>query len=184
MKLLIGLGNPGPKYETTRHNAGFWLLDELAQSVGVTWDESAKDKFLGAVGKGSIAGENCIFLKPMTFMNLSGRSVSKIAQFYKIPSQDWIVLHDDIDLPYATVKGRIGGGHGGHNGIRSMIEVTGRDDFRRLKLGVGRPGKLDDGRPELDVADFVLRPLPAHNVTDFIKAVMPEIQLRLKDLLK
>lgn len=184
MKLLIGLGNPGPKYEYTWHNAGFWLLDEIAREAKATWDESVNDKFQGILGKGNVDGESCVFLKPMTFMNLSGRSVGKVAQFYKISAPDWIVFHDEIDLPYGAVKGRQGGGAGGHNGIRSILEVTGREDFKRMKLGVGRPEKLEDGRPGMDVADFLLKPMPSQNAADFVKLVLPQVKLRFKDLLK
>lgn len=184
MKLLVGLGNPGQRYENTRHNAGFWALDEIARIAGANWDSGAVDKFLGEVAKGQVLDEACVFLKPMTFMNLSGRSVMKIAQFYKIHPLDWIVIHDDIDLATGKVKARTGGGHGGHNGIRSIMEESGRDDFLRVKLGVGRPPKLEDGRPMMDVADYVLRQMPHQEVTDYVKAVMPEIDLRLKDLFK
>ena len=184
MKLLIGLGNPGPKYENTWHNAGFWLIDALASEAGVNWDESAIDKFQGVLGKGLWCGEPCIFLKPMTFMNLSGRSVLKVAQFYKIPSSEWIVFHDDIDVPAGKVRARVGGGHGGHNGIRSILDVTGRDDFSRVKLGVGRPSKLEDGRLAMEVADYVLRGLLSSEVDIFRKAALPEVHLRLKDMFK
>jgi len=184
LKLLVGLGNPGPKYEYTRHNAGFWLLDELAREANTAWDNAVNEKFQAVVGKGNLEGESCVFLKPMTFMNLSGRSVQKVAQFYKIEASNWIVLHDDIDLAQAVVKARVGGGHGGHNGIRSIIEVTGRDDFKRIKLGVGRPEKLEDGRPLMDVADFVLKAMPLDQVAAYVQAVKPNVLLRLKDLLK
>lgn len=184
MKLLIGLGNPGSKYENTRHNAGFWVLDEILREANATWDESTTDKFHGVIGKGTVGGESCVFLKPMTFMNLSGRSVQKVAQFYKIDASNWIVFHDDIDLAFAVVKARQGGGHGGHNGIRSIMEVTGRDDFKRVKLGVGRPEKLPDGRPGMDVADFVLKPMPSQEVESYVKAVKSDVSLRIKDLLK
>ena len=184
MKLLIGLGNPGPKYENTWHNAGFWLVTALALESGVVWDETAGQKFFGIIGKGQICGQSCIFLKPMTFMNLSGRSVVKVAQFYKIPSSDWIVIHDDIDVPTGIVRARVGGGHGGHNGVRSILEETGRDDFRRVKLGVGRPPKMEDGRPLMEVSDYVLRNLAIAEVNKYQQAALPEVHLRLKDLFK
>ena len=184
MKLLIALGNPGHRYENTWHNAGFWVLNEIAKDAGLSWNSGTADKFLGDVAKGSVLGESCVLLKPMTFMNLSGRSVVKVAQFYKIPSQDWIVLQDDIDLPPGKVRGRAGGGHGGHNGIRSMMEESGQDDFQRVKLGVGRPPKLEDGRPMMDVADYLLRPMPANEIADFVKAVKPEVESRINDMFK
>jgi PTH1 family peptidyl-tRNA hydrolase len=184
LKLLVALGNPGQRYEWTRHNAGFWLLDELARDVGVDWDSGATDKFLGVMAKGQFLEEACILLKPMTFMNLSGRSVLKAAQFFKIPSQDWIVLHDDIDVPSGKVRARAGGGHGGHNGIRSIMEESGKDDFQRVKLGVGRPAKLESGQPSMDVADYVLKPMTPSEVADYVKAVKPEVMLRLKEMFR
>ena len=184
MKLLIALGNPGQRYELTRHKAGFWVLDEMARDARISWDQGAADKFLGELAKGQMLGESCILLKPMTFMNLSGRSVLKVAQFFKIPSQDWIVLHDDIDVPACKVRARAGGGHGGHNGIRSIMEESGKDDFQRVKLGVGRPPKLEDGRPMMDVADYVLRPMQATEVADYVKVVKPDVELRMKEMFK
>ena len=184
MKLLIALGNPGQRYESTWHNAGFWVLDEILRDASLSWNAGTVDKFLGVMAKGQVFNEDCILLKPMTFMNLSGRSVLKVAQFYKILSQDWIVIHDDIDMPAGKVKGRAGGGHGGHNGIRSMMEESGQDDFQRVKLGVGRPSKLEDGRSTMDVADYLLRPVPSNEVADFVKVVKPEVDLRIKDMFK
>jgi PTH1 family peptidyl-tRNA hydrolase len=180
LKLFVGLGNPGSKYERTLHNAGFWLIDELIQDANGSWESIPHDKFEALLGRGSLNGESCVFAKPLTFMNLSGRAVQKIAQFYKVSSADWIVLQDDIDLPFATVKARVGGGHGGHNGIRSILEVTGRQDFSRVKLGVGRPE--DD--QNIGVADYVLKPLPSAVIEGFVQQVKPEVTLRLKDLLK
>jgi peptidyl-tRNA hydrolase, PTH1 family len=171
LKLLIALGNPGQRYETTRHNAGFWVLDGLARDHGVSWPHAQDQKFLGDVTKGVICGESCILLKPMTFMNLSGRSVLKVAQFYKIHHEEWIVFQDDIDLASRKVKARRGGGHGGHNGIRSIIEETGTDEFYRIKLGVGRPDVLSDGKSTLGVADFVLQPQSESMVREFVEAV-------------
>lgn len=184
MKLLIGLGNPGQRYEMSRHNAGFWMIDAVAKRFNISWDVGATDKFLGELAKGQVLDEACVLLKPMTYMNLSGRSVLKVAQFFKIPSQDWIVLHDDIDVPAGKVRARAGGGHGGHNGIRSIMEESGKDDFQRLKLGVGRPPKLDDGRPMMDVADYVLRPMSAQEVEDYVKASWPDVELRMKEMFR
>ena len=149
MKLIVGLGNPGPKYEITRHNAGFLVLDEVAKRFDVGW---SGQRFQGELAKGNIHGETCVLLKPMTFMNLSGRSVAQALRFFKIDESDLIVLHDDIDVPSGKVKARTGGGHGGHNGIRSIIAETGLKDFFRIKLGVGRPKEKSDG--EFQSRDF------------------------------
>ncbi len=184
MQLLVGLGNPGQRYEFTRHNAGFWVVDEIVRSAGSSWDSGGVEKFLGQIAKGQLVERNCIFLKPATFMNLSGRSVVKVAQFFKIPSKDWIILHDDIDVPAGKVRARAGGGHGGHNGIRSIMEESGKEDFHRIKLGVGRPEKLEDGRPMMDVADYVLQAIPGEDAADYVKAVMPDVMLRLKEVFR
>lgn len=149
MKLLVGLGNPGPKYETTRHNAGFLMLDLLAEQAGIRWEEG-QNRFGGVMAKGSIQGETSVLLKPMTFMNRSGRSVAEVMRFFKIGPQDVIAIYDDIDVPAGKVKARVGGSPGGHNGIRSMIEETGSSDFHRIKLGLGRPPE------KWDPADWVL----------------------------
>lgn len=184
MRLLVGLGNPGQRYEYTRHNAGFWIVDEIVRSVGASWDSGAVDKFLGELAKVEVLDQSCLVLKPATFMNLSGRSVVRVAQFFKIPSKDWIVLHDDIDVPASKVRARAGGGHGGHNGIRSIMEESGKDDFHRIKLGVGRPPKLEDGQPMMDVADYVLKAMPVDQAVDYVKAVMPDVMLRLKEVFR
>jgi PTH1 family peptidyl-tRNA hydrolase len=107
-----------------------------------------------------------------------------VAQFFKIPSKDWIVLHDDIDVPAGKVRARAGGGHGGHNGIRSIMEESGEENFHRIKLGVGRPEKLEDGRPMMDVADYVLQAIPGEDAADYVKAVMPDVMLRLKEVFR
>ena len=184
LRLLVGLGNPGQRYEFTRHNAGFWVIDEIARGAGVSWDAGTVDKFLGETAKAQVLKDACILLKPATFMNLSGRSVMKVAQFFKIPSKDWIILHDDIDVPSGKVRARAGGGHGGHNGIRSIMEESGRDDFHRIKLGVGRPPKLEDGRPMMDVADYVLCSMPGKDAAEYVRQVFPDVELRLKEVFR
>jgi peptidyl-tRNA hydrolase, PTH1 family len=181
VKLIIGLGNPGSKYLWTRHNAGFWMIDHLVEDCRISWDDSKSDKFLGTLSKGAVDGVDCVLVKPQTFMNLSGRCVQRVAQFYKVPPRDWIVIHDDIDLASEKVRLREGGGgHGGHNGIRSITEECGTADFARIKVGVGRPAKPEDGA----VADYVLRPMSEAEVGGFVKASFPEVMARLKELLK
>ena len=149
MKLIVGLGNPGPKYETTRHNAGFLMVDELVEHFGTGW---SGEKFKAGYSKGRALGEDVVFLKPLTFMNLSGQSVAAAMGFFKIAEEELIVLHDDIDVPRGGVKARLGGGHGGHKGIKSIVKETGLKNFHRLKLGVGRPEQRSDG----DVVNWVL----------------------------
>lgn len=148
IRLVVGLGNPGPEYQDTRHNAGFWFVDRLADQAGVTL--RVESKFHGWVGRLRHAGEECWLLKPSTFMNLSGRSVLALAHFYKILPDQILAVHDELDLPPGAVKLKRGGGHAGHNGLRDMITHLTVPDFWRLRLGIGHPG--DRHR----VADYVL----------------------------
>ncbi|MBT6207779.1 MAG: aminoacyl-tRNA hydrolase [Francisellaceae bacterium] len=138
ISLIVGLGNPGNKYTTTRHNVGWWYLNELTQARGITL--KANTKFNGLYAKSE---QGIHFIQPMTYMNLSGESVSSIANFYKIAVDEILVLHDELDLPAGTIKLKIGGGHGGHNGLRSLIAKLGSRDFNRLRIGIGHPGHRD-----------------------------------------
>lgn len=135
MYLIVGLGNPGPKYVGNRHNIGFLVVDHLADDLGVSF----REKFKGLVGKGSLRGEDVILLKPMTFMNLSGESVQKAMAFYKIPPENVIVVHDELDLEEGTIRIKQGGGTAGHNGLKSMVQHCGGPDFVRIRYGIGRP---------------------------------------------
>ena len=137
-KLIVGLGNPGPKYQGTRHNAGFMVLDRLAEVIRVTVDRT---KFNGLYGEGNWFGERLVLLKPQAFMNLSGRGVAEASRFFKIVPADIFVIHDDLDLPFGQIRLKEGGGHGGHNGLRSIIADLGSADFLRLRVGIGRPDK-------------------------------------------
>jgi PTH1 family peptidyl-tRNA hydrolase len=150
--LVAGLGNPGPRYADTRHNAGFWLLDRLAAARGLVFRRAAK--FLGDVAEADFDGRVWL-LKPETFMNRSGQSVAALAGFYRIPPAQVLVVHDDLDLPPGTVRLKRGGGHGGHNGLRDTLACLGSADFLRLRVGVGHPG------PGADVVSYVLNRPPA-----------------------
>ena len=176
MKLLVGLGNPGSKYETTRHNVGFLIVDEVASKFGINW---SGQKFDGVVARGNVFGQDCLFLKPMTFMNLSGRSVAQAAKFYKIEETDIVVFHDDIDVPVGKVKARSGGGHGGHNGIKSIFAETGLQDFHRIKLGVGRP----IGEGEDRVVDWVLGKLSDQELLLLQSLILDEVLVRLRNII-
>ncbi|TXL63445.1 aminoacyl-tRNA hydrolase [Cerasibacillus terrae] len=136
MKCIVGLGNPGKKYDKTRHNIGFMVIDEILQSN--QWDLD-KEKFQGEYTISRVNGEKLILLKPQTFMNLSGESVRPILDYYDIPPENLLVIFDDLDLPTGKIRLRQKGGHGGHNGIRSIIDQLGTKDFKRLRIGVGRP---------------------------------------------
>jgi PTH1 family peptidyl-tRNA hydrolase len=147
LKLVVGLGNPGAEYARTRHNAGFWLVEELARRHGGAFRHEGKHQ--AELARVRIAGEEVWLAKPMTFMNRSGGPVSSILNFYKIAPRDMLAAHDEIDLPSGTVRLKDGGGHGGHNGLRDLIAAQG-DGFWRLRIGVGHPGHKND------VVDFVL----------------------------
>ena len=147
MKCIVGLGNPGKKYEKTRHNIGFMAIDELLNRSD--WKLN-KTKFNGQYALEHIAGEKVLLLEPQTYMNLSGACIRPLMDFYEIGIEDLIVVYDDLDLPVGKIRLREKGGHGGHNGIRSMIEHLGTKDFKRIRLGIGRP------TGSIAVADYVL----------------------------
>lgn len=138
IKLFVGLGNPGPEYESTRHNAGFWWIDELARSLKAPLQ---MDKgYHGLVARTSVQGQTVWLLEPQTFMNLCGKSVAALARFYKIQPQEILVVHDELDLPPGEAKLKLGGSHAGHNGLRDIHAQLGTDNYWRLRLGVGHPG--------------------------------------------
>jgi len=137
LKLIVGLGNPGAEYARTRHNAGFWLVDELARRHGGTFRHEGKHQ--AELARVRVNGEEIWLAKPLTFMNRSGGPVSSILNFYKIAPGEMLVAHDEIDLPSGTVRLKDAGGHGGHNGLRDLIAALG-DGFWRLRIGVGHPG--------------------------------------------
>lgn len=145
-KLIAGLGNPGPKYLWTRHNAGFMVLDRFSRLAGIPL---TRKNFSGLYGEGDLRGDRLLLLKPQTFMNLSGRSVAAALRFHKLSLQDMIVIHDDLDIPFGCIKIKEGGGHAGHNGLRSLTQELGSGDFIRLRIGIGRPFHGD-------MADYVL----------------------------
>lgn len=150
MKLFVGLGNPGAKYARNRHNIGFMALDEIASDHGFSpW----KSKFQGQICEGKLGGIKVLLLKPQTFMNLSGQSVGEVMRFYKLTSADVTVLHDELDLAPGKCRVKQGGGHAGHNGLRSLHSHIGAD-YARVRLGVGHPGHKDA------VAGYVLHDFP------------------------
>jgi PTH1 family peptidyl-tRNA hydrolase len=146
--LIAGLGNPGPQYEQTRHNVGFWWLDQLAYNLGVTLDVNTK--FHGQLAQYQHQQNKLFLLKPLQFMNRSGQAISALANFYKIAPSNILIIHDDLDLPAGTVKLKRGGGHGGHNGLRDIIACTGSKDFLRCRIGIDHP------RDSRLVSDYVL----------------------------
>ena len=139
VSLIVGLGNPGSEYEHTRHNAGFWFLDELARAHNLSF--KTEKKFYGDTSRFKHAGEDVWLLKPQTFMNLSGQAVQAMAHFYKINLAQILVVHDELDLSVDTIRLKKGGGHGGHNGLRDISSRMGGNDFLRLRIGIGHPGE-------------------------------------------
>jgi PTH1 family peptidyl-tRNA hydrolase len=151
MRLIAGLGNPGPRYQATRHNLGFRVIDELARQAGVA-DSAFRERFHGQLASATLGGEELLLLRPQTFMNDSGRSVQAACTFYKISPAELIVVHDELDLPFADVRLKQGGGDGGNRGVRSVTAALG-PDYLRIRLGIGRPPPDFRGDP----ADFVLQ---------------------------
>src|SRR5215217_3881403 len=136
MKLICGLGNPGREYERHRHNIGFMVVEALLSRARA---ELNQEKFAAKVGQGTLAGEKILCVEPQTFMNLSGRSVAEAARFYKIPPEDVLVIHDELDLPLGRLQLKAGGGSGGHNGLKSIVASLGSEAFIRLRFGIDKP---------------------------------------------
>ncbi len=151
LKIIAGLGNPGPEHQSTRHNAGFWFCDALARRHGGEFRDYRK--YSGETARIGVAGQEIILLKPTTYMNRSGMSVRQLSDFFKIAPQEILVVHDELDLPVGSVRLKHGGGHGGHNGLRDIIAHLG-EDFWRLRLGIGHPGT------KAEVIDYVLTRAP------------------------
>jgi len=149
LKLIVGLGNPGPKYQSTRHNAGFWFVDRLAAREHCQL--ACQNRLHGELGRLPGAGVDCRLLKPGTYMNESGRAVRAVMDYYGVRPGETLIVHDEIDLDPGIVRLKQGGGHGGHNGLRDIMAALGNGDFLRLRIGVGHPGHKDD------VIDYVLK---------------------------
>ena len=185
IQLVAGLGNPGEKYQQTRHNAGFWFVDEVARQCATQFRSAGKYK--SDVARCTVAGTDCHLQKPLDFMNRSGQPVASLAAFYRIPRSGLLIVHDDLDLPPGTVKLKKGGGHGGHNGLRDLIAHLGGKDFLRLRIGIGHPGHRDD------VVAYVLKPASRDDraaidsaIDDAVKAlpkiISGDIEAAMKDL--
>ena len=145
LRLIVGLGNPGPEHARTRHNAGFWFVDALAERERARF--GLESKLFGETAKVEIAGQPVWLLKPATFMNLSGKSVAAALRFWKIEPEAMLVAHDELDLPPGTVRLKFDGGHGGQNGLRDIFEHLGHGKFHRLRIGIGHPGHKDKVTP-------------------------------------
>ena len=155
IKLIVGLGNPGPQYSQTRHNAGAWYVNALANAYSISLQ--LETKFFGHIGRGLIGDSDCRLLIPNTFMNLSGKAVGAIATFYKIMPDEILVAHDELDIDPGTIKLKKSGGHGGHNGLRDTISsLANNRDFYRLRIGIGHPGNKSQ------VHNYVLGKAPSN----------------------
>lgn len=170
LRLIVGLGNPGPEYAQTRHNAGVWYVVRLADEYGIAL--TPEPKFHGLTGRGTIAGEDVRLLIPTTFMNRSGLSVGMVATFYKVLPPQMLIAHDELDLPPGSIRLKTGGGHGGHNGLRDIIAaLANHNGFHRLRIGIGHPGVA------AKVAGFVLNKAPSAEQTLIDKALDAALDL-------
>lgn len=164
IKLIVGLGNPGPQYSQTRHNAGAWFVEALANSYSIPMH--LETKFFGHVGRGLIDGKDCRLLIPNTFMNLSGKAVGALATFYKILPDEILVAHDELDIDVGSIKLKKSGGHGGHNGLRDIIKsLANCRDFYRLRVGIGHPGDKSQ------VHNYVLSKAPQNEQRSIEEAI-------------
>jgi len=160
IKLITGLGNPGSQYQMTRHNAGFWFLDALASRLALSF--KLDKKFQAETSRYQANGEDCWLCKPQTYMNESGTAIQAMQSYYKVSPEETLIVHDEIDLPAGVVRFKTGGGHGGQNGLRDIIQRTGSNSFHRLRIGVGHPGSKDKvvsyvlARPHREEEDAML----------------------------
>ena len=174
IKLIVGLGNPGPEYEDTRHNAGFWLLDQLARQWHSHWQDDRK--FFGHLIRSTRPSGEIRLLKPQTYMNLSGQSVQAVASFYKIQPQEILIIHDELDLEPGRIKFKLGGGNGGHNGLKDIHARLGSPNFYRLRLGIGHPGDRNE------VVNYVLKK-PRREEKELIEDAIDKSIATLPDIL-
>jgi PTH1 family peptidyl-tRNA hydrolase len=174
LKIIVGLGNPGPEHLLTRHNAGFWFVDALAAKAGARF--RSHTKFQGEICRTQLSGGEVTLLKPMTYMNRSGLAIRALFDYLKVPSSEVLVVHDELDLPVGEVRFKLGGGAGGHNGLRDTITHIG-PDFWRLRLGIGHPGDKSE------VIDYVLRRAPKEEEERLLESVseaIPALQVFLE----
>jgi PTH1 family peptidyl-tRNA hydrolase len=185
MKLIIGLGNPGKEYENTRHNVGYRVLDKIAAEKELRFHK--KDDFFAEVVEASQDGEKILLVKPLTFMTDSGRAVGKIADYFKVEPKDVWVVADDIDLPVGTIRVRLEGSSGGHNGIKSIIEVLSSENFPRIRVGIGEARQIDlkefeHYQPSLEAKEFVLSPFDNRELAIVNPAIHKAAQIIIETL--
>ena len=163
LKLIVGLGNPGPDYSETRHNAGFWFCERLARELGASF--SRESRYHGLVAKSRLAGVDFFLLQPQTFMNRSGQAVQALTHFYRIQPAEMLVVHDELDIPPGQMRLKFGGGLGGHNGLKDITSHLGTQDYWRLRIGIGHPGDRND------VVNYVLKPPRKEEAEDIAAAL-------------
>jgi len=157
VKLIAGLGNPGIRYRMNRHNAGFMVLDRVALQQNISMDQNL---FEARIGRGKIEGMPVLLVEPQTYMNLRGIAIGKLVNYFRIHFEDIIIVHDDLELPFRTLRLKAGGGHGGHKGLISIVEHLGTRDFLRVRFGIGRPAR------KTMVEGYVLEPFPSEEMED------------------
>ncbi len=168
--MIVGLGNPGPEYEETKHNVGFWLVDSFTKRLGISLSEKKGEARVGRGGLATPSGEiDFVLVKPQTFMNRSGRSVQSLLQFFDVSPSEMIVAYDDLDLPCGRIRIRAKGGAGGHRGVASIIDAIGTDEFIRLRIGIGRD-------PNQDPADYVLTPFRSEELKQVEESIEKGIE--------
>ena len=174
IKLIVGLGNPGPDYQQTRHNAGFWFVDLIARQYGGTL--KVESRFHGQVCRVTAEGHDLRLLKPATFMNRSGQAVTAVAHYFKITPEEILVAHDELDIPCGDCRLKKGGGHGGHNGLRDIMNTLGTRDFYRLRIGIDHPGDTNK------VVNYVLN-RPSKSDMDAIEKSLDDANHSISDIL-
>ena len=178
MFLILGLGNPGPRYELTRHNAGFWVADNLAKKYSIRLD---RHKYFSLYGKGEVEGLEVVIAKPMTYMNESGKAAKSLLSAFSLSPERMLVIHDDIDLPLGKIKKKFKGGDGGQRGIRSTIQSIRTREFARVRVGIGRPEDKDD------IVDYVLSPFDDEDsglLNEVMEQAVQTVEAALKELNK
>ena len=178
MFLILGLGNPGPRYELTRHNAGFWVADNLAKKYSIRLD---RHKYFSLYGKGEVEGLEVVIAKPMTYMNESGKAAKSLLSAFSLSPERMLVIHDDIDLPLGKIKKKLKGGDGGQRGIRSTIQSIRTREFARVRVGIGRPEDKDD------IVDYVLSPFDKEDsglLNEAMEQAVQTVEAALKELNK
>ena len=176
--MILGLGNPGPRYELTRHNAGFWVADNLAKKYSIRLD---RHKYFSLYGKGEIEGLEVVIAKPMTYMNESGKAAKSLLSAFSLSPERMLVIHDDIDLPLGKIKKKLKGGDGGQRGIRSTIQSIRTREFARVRVGIGRPEDKDD------IVDYVLSPFDKEDsglLNEAMEQAVQTVEAALKELNK